>query len=67
MSEKVDRCKFFLMTGRAAVVPYYKECKVCPLRNKEGDCINDIMDDSCKQMSEQIGLIWRDYFEKRKV
>lgn len=65
MSEKVERCKFFLMTGGGRLVPYYKECKVCPLRNAKGDCINDIMDDHCLEMSEEIGAIWKGYFEKR--
>mgnify|MGYP001588211544 CR=1 FL=1 len=65
MSEKVERCRFFLMTGRARVVPYYKECNACPLRNAEGNCINDIMDKHSLQMSEEISAIWRDYFEKR--
>ena len=65
MSEKVDRCKHFLRTGRARVVPFYKECKVCPLRNEDGDCPNDIMNDWSEHAGEKISKIWSDYFEKR--
>ena len=69
MSEKVDRCKYFLMTGRARAVPYYKECKVCPLRNKEGDCLDDIVNDTSSEAGVKIASIWcdywKDYYEKR--
>ena len=66
MSEKVERCKFFLQTGISTkIVPYYKECKVCPLINKNGDCMSDIAEKHGSEMSEEIGEIWRDYFEKR--
>ena len=66
MSEKVDRCKFFLMTGISTkIVPSNKECNVCPLRNEDGDCPVDIMNDYGEHAGEKIGRIWRDFFEKR--
>ena len=70
MSEKVERCKFFLQTGISTkIVPAYKECNRCPLRNKDNDCLDDIVNDTGAEAGIKISSIWcgywRDYYEKR--
>ena len=39
------------------------ECKICPLRDKNGDCIKDIYDDFSEKTEERISEIWRIYYE----
>ncbi len=42
------------------------ECSICPLRNKKGDCIKDIVEDKGLEIEQEISEIWRIFYAKRK-
>ena len=47
-----------------------EECRICPLRNKKGDCIVDIGEDKAGKMSKEISAeiseIWRKFYGVKK-
>ncbi len=61
----MDRCKYFKTTKIEC--PPEKECLICLLRNKKGDCIKDIAEEKCLEMEEAIAEIWRLFYEQRKT
>jgi len=40
-----------------------EECKICPLRDKNGDCPEDIGDNLSLVANEKISEIWRIFYE----
>ena len=43
------------------------ECQICPLRNKNGDCIKDIIDNYGLGIETEISEIWRCFFESKNT
>lgn len=60
-----DICPHFKKTK--LLVPEGKEeCSVCPLRNKKGDCIKDIVEDKALEIEAEVSEIWRVFYARRK-
>ncbi len=59
-----DRCEHFKKTGIKGKNTPEQECGICPLRNKTGECIKDIMDDKSLEIETEISEIWRRFYEK---
>ena len=57
------RCKYFKQTKIKC--PAEKECQVCPLRDKTGDCIKDIHEDASLNVEERTAEIWRKFYERK--
>jgi len=59
-------CKHFAKTGIKLPRKHEieDECKVCPLRNKRGDCIKDIIDNYGEGVENEISEIWRSFYHK---
>ena len=64
----MSRCKYFKKTGIKA--PVEKECLVCTLRNKKGDCLKDIYGDKfekcAEEANEEASEIWRRFYKEEK-
>jgi len=60
-----EGCTHFNRTGIKSSIE--KECLVCPLRNENGDCIQDIIDDKGAEMGAGIAEIWRVFYESKNT
>ena len=60
-------CEHFARTGikLSAKHTIADECNICPLRNKNGDCIKDIIDNYGLGIEVEISEIWRKYYEDK--
>ena len=58
---RAERCKFFAKTGMKS--PPDKECLVCPLREKNGDCLQDIADFENQNAQLRTSDIWSKYWK----
>ena len=60
-------CEHFKKTGiKLGTHNPEDECRICPLRNKKGDCIKDIMDDKGLEMEAEISGIWQRFYKEKK-
>ncbi len=60
-------CKHFAKTGIKLPKGHEAEveCRVCPLRDNNGDCIKDIYQDMGEKTEEKVSEIWRRFFERK--
>ena len=59
-------CRHFTKTGIKLPKGHKieAECKICPLRDDNGDCIKDIYQDMSEQTEERVSEIWRRFYER---
>ena len=66
------RCKHFAKTKIKLPLRHTiaDECRICPLRNKKGDCVEDITDDlglTVKDKLDERDEIWRRFYESKNT
>ena len=67
MTKERKECPHFKKTGIKPKSSLEKDCSVCPLRNENGDCIQDIIDDKGAEMGAGIAEIWRVFYESKNT
>ena len=59
-------CEHFKKTGiELGKHKAEEECRVCPLKNKTGDCIKDILEEKGLEIETELLEIWRRFYEEK--
>lgn len=59
-------CVDFERTGLRKPQTIEQACRICPLRNKDGDCPKDVIQDYGERVGDKLSVIWEAFHAPKK-